>query len=134
MSRNSLVTSFPALLLKERLIRNGFTLPVVCYCNGSQVTGCMKDLFTLGDCPVSPTPGAKLRPARFARSVVLTEISARKKLDESDACINPKRGDDLTYTASAFFQPCQGEAYTFANDHAANSWGECQCKLKSPAL
>lgn len=44
-------------LLKRHGSRNGFTLPIVCYCNGTQVTGCMKDLFALGDCPVSPEPG-----------------------------------------------------------------------------
>lgn len=44
-------------LLKEHRTRNGFTLPIVCHCNGTQVTGCMKDLFSLGDCPVSPKSG-----------------------------------------------------------------------------
>lgn len=51
-------------------------------------------------------------------------------MDDQNACINPKRGDESTYTASPFFQPCQGEAYTFPNDHSANSWAECQSLLK----
>lgn len=55
-------------------------------------------------------------------------------MDEQNACVNPERGDDFTNTASPFFLPCQGEAYTFTNDHAANSWGECQCRLNQPHL
>ncbi|KAJ0103844.1 hypothetical protein J7T55_002176 [Diaporthe amygdali] len=78
---------------------NGFTLPIICSCDGKVVTGCIKDLFALGDCP---------------------------KMDDQNACINPERGDNVTNTAATFFQPCQGEAYTFPNDHGANSYGECQ--------
>lgn len=47
-------------------------------------------------------------------------------MDDQNACINPERGDNLTNTASPFFQPCQGQAYTFPNDHSANAWGVCQ--------
>lgn len=47
------------------------------------------------------------------------------------AAVNPLRADTSATSAKAFFAPCEGEAYTFPNDHAANSWGACQSGLIS---
>lgn len=41
---------------------NGFTLPITCSCNGLGVTGCNKDLFSLGSCPVSANAVVCLPP------------------------------------------------------------------------
>ncbi|KAK8110132.1 uncharacterized protein PG998_006589 [Apiospora kogelbergensis] len=77
---------------------NGFTLPITCSCNGLGVTGCNKDLFTLGSCPVPIQHGA---------------------------CPNPLRSDTNATTAHPFFAPCQHAAYTYPNDNTANSQNEC---------
>ncbi|KAH8691612.1 hypothetical protein BGW36DRAFT_432160 [Talaromyces proteolyticus] len=78
---------------------DGFSVPIVCSCNDVVVTGCTLDLFSLSTCPNN---------------------------DGQNACVNPLRADNLATSASDFFAPCAGMAYTFPNDSAANSMGACQ--------
>ncbi|KAJ0120886.1 hypothetical protein J7T55_015623 [Diaporthe amygdali] len=82
---------------------NGFTVPIICECNGKWVAGCKKNLFNV--------KARQMKPA--------------------NAAINPLRADTSATSAKAFFAPCEGAAYTFPNDHAANSWGACQSGLIS---
>ncbi|KAK7955316.1 hypothetical protein PG988_016010 [Apiospora saccharicola] len=79
--------------------RNGFTLPITCSCNGLGVTGCNKDLFSLGGCPVPTKAGS---------------------------CHNPLRSNTNATTPDPFFGPCQNAAYTYPSDNRANSQDECQ--------
>jgi hypothetical protein len=81
------------------LTRNGFSGSIVCSCNGNVVTGCNKWLWDLNPCPNDNGVGA---------------------------CANPERASTTDTSATPFFAPCSGAAYTFPNDNAANSWGACQ--------
>ncbi|KAI1073763.1 hypothetical protein F5B20DRAFT_597267 [Whalleya microplaca] len=78
---------------------DGFSVPITCSCNGGVVTGCNKDLFSLHSCPNN---------------------------DGKGACVNPKRADGSTTSATSFFAPCSGGAYTYPIDNKANSFGQCQ--------
>lgn len=84
---------------------NGFTVPVTCECDGTWVAGCKKNLFN----------------AKKAREVQ----------NAPNAVVNPLRADMSATSAKPFFAPCEGAAYTFPNDHAANSFGACQSGLIS---
>lgn len=50
----------------------------------------------------------------------------QKDNDDENACVNPLRNDLTATAATTFFAPCEGAAYTFPNDSAANSFGTCQ--------
>ncbi|OJJ42225.1 hypothetical protein ASPZODRAFT_155442 [Penicilliopsis zonata CBS 506.65] len=80
---------------------NGFSVAIVCWCTDTDVslTGCNKNLYTLNTCP-DP--------------------------DGENACINPLRASTTATEATTFFEPCEGAAYTFPDDNAANSYGQCQ--------
>lgn len=78
---------------------NGFTVPITCECDGNWVAGCKKNLF---------------------------DVEARDVQNAAHAAVNPLRADVDATSAKAFFAPCEGLAYTFPNDHAANSFGACQ--------
>ncbi|KAK8137445.1 hypothetical protein PG984_002938, partial [Apiospora sp. TS-2023a] len=78
---------------------NGFTLPITCSCNGVGVTGCNKDLFSLGSCSVPTKAGS---------------------------CHNPLRSNTNATAPDPFFGPCQNAAYTYPSDNRANSQNECQ--------
>lgn len=83
---------------------NGFTVPVTCECDGNWVAGCKKNLFN---------------------------VRAREVKNAPNAVVNPLRADMAATSAKPFFAPCEGAAYTFPNDHAANSFGACQSGLIS---
>ncbi|KAK7702426.1 hypothetical protein SLS64_009718 [Diaporthe eres] len=83
---------------------NGFTVPVTCECDGHWVAGCKKNLF---------------------------DVKARDVQNAPNAAVNPLRADMSATSAEPFFAPCEGAAYTFPNDHAANSFGACQSGLIS---
>ena len=83
---------------------NGFTVPVTCECDGNWVSGCKKNLF---------------------------DARARGAQNAANAAVNPLRADMSATSADPFFAPCEGAAYTFPNDHAANSFGACQTGLIS---
>ncbi|POS77412.1 hypothetical protein DHEL01_v204189 [Diaporthe helianthi] len=86
---------------------NGFTVPIMCECDGERVAGCETDLFD-------------------------TQLKARDVFPgEVNAVINPLRDDLDATSADEFFEPCQGLAYTFPSDHDANSFGSCQSGLIS---
>ncbi|KAK6189578.1 putative secondary metabolism biosynthetic enzyme [Pestalotiopsis sp. IQ-011] len=78
---------------------NGYSVPITCSCSGSVVTGCNKDLLSLSSCG---------------------------DLSDDNACVNPLRSDFGAVTASTFFAPCQGAAWTYVNDGDADAWGSCQ--------
>ncbi|OIW26283.1 hypothetical protein CONLIGDRAFT_706427 [Coniochaeta ligniaria NRRL 30616] len=79
---------------------NGFSVPIVCSCVGAGVvTGCNKNLWGLNSCANDNGKGS---------------------------CKNPLRSDQTATAATPFFKPCQGGAYTYVNDHNANSFGVCQ--------
>lgn len=78
---------------------NGFTVPITCECDGNWVAGCKKNLFN---------------------------VKARDVQNAPNAAVNPLRADMSATSAEPFFAPCEGAAYTFPNDHAANSFGACQ--------
>ncbi|KAL7919956.1 hypothetical protein ACQKWADRAFT_322539 [Trichoderma austrokoningii] len=78
---------------------NGFSVAIVCSCNGQVVTGCNKNLFNLNSCGNN---------------------------DGQNACVNPLRSDEGATSAAPFFAPCQHAAWTYVNDGAANSFGQCQ--------
>lgn len=86
---------------------NGFTVPMTCECDGKYIAGCNKDLFNV---------------TKEARDVQNAPNSA---------AANPLRADMAATSARPFFAPCEGAAYTFPNDHAANSFGACQSGLIS---
>lgn len=83
---------------------NGFTVPITCECDGNWVAGCNKNLFN---------------------------VTARAFQNAANAAVNPLRADMSATSAKPFFAPCEGAAYTFPNDHAANSFGACQSGLIS---
>lgn len=83
---------------------NGFTVPITCECDSNWVAGCKKNLLN---------------------------VKAREVQTAAGAVVNPLRADMDATSAKAFFAPCEGEAYTFPNDHAANSFGACQSGLIS---
>ncbi|KAH8127562.1 hypothetical protein ACSS6W_000123 [Trichoderma asperelloides] len=78
---------------------NGFSVAIVCSCDGQIVTGCNKNLFNLNSCGNN---------------------------DGQNACVNPLRSDQGATSAAPFFAPCQHAAWTYVNDGAANSFGQCQ--------
>jgi len=83
---------------------NGYTMPIMCYCGGSDgavLSGCNKNLWNLGTCPDDLYNGA-------------------------GSCKNPRRDQPKNSMSIPFLQPCAGLAYTYVEDHAANSNGECQ--------
>ncbi|KAI3393583.1 hypothetical protein diail_3932 [Diaporthe ilicicola] len=85
---------------------NGFTVPITCKCDGAWVAGCKKNLFNV-------------------------KHEAREVNNVANAAANPLRADMSATSAKEFFKPCEGAAYTFPNDHAANSFGDCQSGLIS---
>ncbi|KAK3319496.1 hypothetical protein B0T19DRAFT_445305 [Cercophora scortea] len=81
---------------------DGFSFPIMCYCGatGAYLSGCDKPLWSMTKCPDNNGQGS---------------------------CKNPDRDNKaLNVTPDPFFQPCQGLAYTYPNDHEANSNNECQ--------
>jgi hypothetical protein len=76
-------------------------VPITCSCDETEkvLSGCSHDLFELNTCPNQLAQGPCANPLRH--------------IDE----------DDLT--ATPFFLPCQGAAFTWPRD-GANSNGECQ--------
>ncbi|KAI4105227.1 MAG: hypothetical protein LQ339_003558 [Xanthoria mediterranea] len=79
---------------------DGYSVPITCSCGGVPVTGCNIPLFRTGrTCPQNG-PGDKV------------------------ICYNPKKTINGG-PADPFFQPCQGAAYTYPEDHAANAYGKC---------
>ncbi|KUI62551.1 hypothetical protein VP1G_09662 [Cytospora mali] len=81
---------------------NGFSVAITCECSGTWVAGCNKNLFKLNTCSDN---------------------------DGENACVNSLRADTSATSATTFFAPCEGAAYTFPNDNAANVWGSCQSGL-----
>ncbi|KAL8992883.1 MAG: hypothetical protein Q9169_006768 [Polycauliona sp. 2 TL-2023] len=79
---------------------DGYSVPITCSCGGVPVTGCNILLASQGR--VCPIPGA----------------------GDKVICYNPKKTVD-NGPADPFFQPCQGAAYTYPNDHEANGYGKC---------
>ncbi|KAG8163152.1 hypothetical protein KVR01_007630 [Diaporthe batatas] len=82
---------------------DGFTVPVTCECDGEWVTGCNKDLFDAN-----------------------AELEKRGTHSPAIAALNPLRDDMGATSATEFFEPCEGLAYTYPNDHSAFSFGACQ--------
>ncbi|KAF3764196.1 hypothetical protein M406DRAFT_258973 [Cryphonectria parasitica EP155] len=85
---------------------NGYTVPITCTCNddNSFLSGCSTDLFSVGTCGQDGE----------------TDIQA------AGACQNPtNEASGSATSASPFFAPCAGKAYTFPNDNGANSEGKC---------
>ncbi|KAL8755492.1 MAG: hypothetical protein Q9199_003602 [Rusavskia elegans] len=79
---------------------DGYSVPITCSCGGVPVTGCNIPLFRTGrTCPQNG-PGDKV------------------------ICYNPKKLINAG-PADPFFQPCQGAAYTYPDDHRANAYGKC---------
>ncbi|KAI4277981.1 MAG: hypothetical protein LQ337_001364 [Flavoplaca oasis] len=79
---------------------DGYSVPITCSCGGVPVTGCNIPLFLQGRTCPQPGPGDKV------------------------ICYNPKKVIN-NGPADPFFQPCQGAAYTYPNDHTANAFGKC---------
>ncbi|KAH6648567.1 hypothetical protein BKA67DRAFT_681650 [Truncatella angustata] len=81
---------------------DGFSVPLTCSCGDEVLTGCSWDLLSLNRCPEE---------------------------DQGDGvCRNPLRPDESVSSATEFFQPCEGAAYTFPHDHGANINGNPQCQ------
>lgn len=83
---------------------DGYSLPIVCSCDGVAVTGCSKPLFHIGN---------------TCANLVGTE--------DAPVCVNDPR--NAHGPATAFFAPCSGSAYTFDYDDGANSQGACESKI-----
>lgn len=84
---------------------NGFSVPITCSCNADRavLSGCSLDLWSMGSC--SGDAGTD---------------------DGQGACANPLRPDNSAQlTATSFFAPCEGAAFTWPRDDA-NSEGKCQ--------
>lgn len=84
---------------------NGFSVPITCSCNNdnSVLSGCNLDLWSMGDC--SGDAGTD---------------------NGQGACANPLRPDNsASLTATSFFLPCQGAAFTWPRDDANSNEG-CQ--------
>ncbi|KAK2598684.1 hypothetical protein N8I77_012076 [Diaporthe amygdali] len=84
---------------------NGFSVPITCTCNKdkSVLSGCSLDLWSMGNC----TGDAGTN-------------------NGEGACANPLRPDNSEkLTATSFFAPCEGAAFTWPRDDA-NSEGQCQ--------
>ncbi|KAL8997798.1 MAG: hypothetical protein Q9188_006237 [Gyalolechia gomerana] len=79
---------------------DGYGIPITCYCSGVPVTGCNIPLFRTGRTCKNQGPGDRV------------------------ICYNPKKTVN-DGPADDFFQPCQGAAYTYPNDHTANGFGKC---------
>lgn len=89
----------------DHLNRNGFSVPITCSCNDDNtvLSGCNLDLWSMGSC--SGDAGTD---------------------DGQGACANPLRPDNsASLTATPFFLPCQGAAFTWPRDDA-NSNAGCQ--------
>ncbi|PSR83429.1 hypothetical protein BD289DRAFT_483353 [Coniella lustricola] len=85
---------------------NGFTVPITCTCNSGNtfLSGCNKDLWALATC----------------------DQDGETKIAAAGACQNPtNEASGSATSASPFFAPCAGKAYTFPNDNDANSEGKC---------
>ncbi|KAI4184600.1 MAG: hypothetical protein L6R41_004626 [Letrouitia leprolyta] len=79
---------------------DGYGIPITCSCSGIPVTGCNIPLFRTGRVCKNQGPGDRV------------------------ICYNPKK-TVIDGPADDFFQPCQGAAYTYPNDHTANAFGHC---------
>jgi len=77
---------------------DGYSIPITCSCAGVVVTGCNVPLFNDGITCANEGAGP--------------------------VCYNPEQGVP-DGPASPFFAPCAGAAYTYPNDNAANSYGQC---------
>lgn len=77
---------------------DGYSIPISCSCSGVAVTGCNIPLFNDGHTCSNEGPGP--------------------------ICYNPEQGI-ASGPAAPFFEPCQGAAYTYPDDNAANSYGQC---------
>lgn len=85
---------------------NGFSVPITCSCNADKavLSGCSIDLWSTG-----------------------TECEGDSGTNNGQgACVNPLRPDNSEkLTATPFFAPCEGAAFTWPRDDA-NSEGKCQ--------
>ncbi|KAL8724210.1 MAG: hypothetical protein Q9166_008076 [cf. Caloplaca sp. 2 TL-2023] len=79
---------------------DGYGVPITCSCAGVPFTGCNIPLFRTGRTCPRQGPGDRV------------------------ICYNPKKTVNGG-PADPFFQPCQGSAYTYPDDHAANAFGKC---------
>ncbi|CAJ2513635.1 Uu.00g017540.m01.CDS01 [Anthostomella pinea] len=80
---------------------NGFSLPMVCSCDNTVVTGCNIDMFALNTC---------------------------QDVDDGGACINTARSDSYAKVDPPdFFVPCEHAAYTWPSDDAATTNGGDTC-------
>ncbi|KAI4127521.1 MAG: hypothetical protein LQ338_003179 [Usnochroma carphineum] len=79
---------------------DGYGVPITCSCSGIPVTGCNIPLFRTGRTCANQGPGDRV------------------------TCYNPQKTVP-DGPADYFFQPCQGAAYTYPNDHTANAFGKC---------
>lgn len=79
---------------------DGYGIPITCSCSGVAVTGCNIPLFRTGRVCKNQGPGDRV------------------------ICYNPQK-NVINGPADDFFQPCQGAAYTYPNDHTANGFGKC---------
>lgn len=85
---------------------NGYTVPVTCTCNDNKafLSGCSEDLWAQNEC------GADGETKDAAHGV----------------CVNPtNEASGAATSATTFFKPCQGKAYTYPKDDLANSEGKC---------
>lgn len=94
--------------------RSGFSVPISCTCEDDTVTfGCSVDLFdgNLDTCSENCTD-----PSTGVASPCLV----------GSTCRNPLRYLDLPdLEATAFFQPCQAKAFTWAQDNANSQNSKC---------
>ncbi|KAK0642188.1 hypothetical protein B0T16DRAFT_334778 [Cercophora newfieldiana] len=102
----STITTEFAILDVDVSFVNGYIMPIMCYCGnsgGAYLSGCAKNLWTLGTCPAD-------------------------LYNQQGSCRNPMWDNDQigNHTSIAFLKPCEDLAYTFVENHAANSNGEYQ--------
>ncbi|KAL8672834.1 MAG: hypothetical protein Q9168_002710 [Polycauliona sp. 1 TL-2023] len=81
---------------------DGYSVPITCSCNGVPQTGCNILLASQGRTCSNPGSGG-----------------------QHVICYNPKKTVP-DGPADPFFQPCQGAAYTYPNDHGAQAFGRCE--------
>lgn len=75
----------------------GYSVSIVCHCDGVVVTGCNQDLWALNNCP---------------------------NKESGNVCSNKVRSSDAKQ-AAPFFQPCQGAAITYPTD-GGNAFDVCR--------
>lgn len=96
---------------------DGYSIPISCNCSGIAVTGCNIR-------KPSYMPNRASRPTADGSTALFHDGHTCANQGPGPICYNPEQNIPEG-PSSPFFEPCAGAAYTYPDDNAANSYGQC---------